>query len=78
MGNTMRDAAVAKSDAVDDAFILAVGRAAQTNGITVQFDEVVMDGDEMVVGVSIKTTMKVPSDATVAHGRRLALAALLE
>ena len=75
---TMRQAAAAKADAVDDAFIIAVGRAAQANGLVVQFDENVVDGDEVIVGVSIRAALRVRPDETVASGRRRALATLVE
>jgi hypothetical protein len=75
---TMREAAAAKSDDVDDALIIAVTRAAQASGLTVLFDDAVMDGDAIKVGASLSTVVDVNGSETIAHGRRLALLALLE
>ena len=74
----MRDAAAAKADAVDDGYIIAVTSAAQANGLVVRFDEAVMDGEDIIVGVSIRATMRVLPDETIASGKRRALAALVE
>lgn len=74
----MKDTAAAKTDASDDAFIIAVASAAQADGLVVQFDEAITNEETTTVSVSIRSTLTVPKGATVAHGRRLALAALVQ
>ena len=74
MGVEMRQAATSKADEQDDAFM---SRAAQAGGFVMSFDEAVEVEGGTKVAVSIRSEMILPADMTIAHGRRLVLAALV-